>query len=119
MSESKWQERHEGAEDGKSPVFDREGTKPAKTLSKPVEFHPPKGFEPPAADDQKDGKWEMTCTFKTLPDGKIRMVMLGDTELPAEEKRKSTPKPPTYDALASRMMQPMGGGPAQQESEMQ
>ena len=118
MSESKWQERHEGTEDGKSPTFPREGTPAPKTLTKPLEFHPPKGFEPPAADSQKDGKWEMTCTFETLPDGKIRMVMLGDTELPTDSKHENKPKPPTYDAMAQKMMAPMGAGAGAAQPEM-
>jgi hypothetical protein len=110
VNESLWQQRHNGDVDGKSPVYPREGTPAPKVLTTPLEFHPPKDFAPPAADDQQDGKWEMTCTFETLPNGKLRLVRLGDSEMPLpKEKDKEKPKRPTYDALAARIARPPGG----------
>lgn len=69
-----------------------------KQQASPVEFSPPKGFKPPDGDEQKDGKWDMVCTFETTGDGKIVLVKLGDTDMPKPAEKQ--PKRPNYDAMA-------------------
>lgn len=52
-----------------------------KADGKRVEFTPPKDFSPP--DNVEPGKdWDMVCSFRTKPDGKVCLTKIGDADMP-------------------------------------
>ena len=92
----------------------------AKEQKDPVDFSAGQ-ISPPDAEDVKDGLWDRVCTFRTLPDGRIRLVQVGDTKLPDpenKEKQKKFPdRKPDYRELVRQTRQGLVGEPDGQPQE--
>lgn len=77
-----------------------------------VEFHPPKDFVPPEGIEAgKD--WDLVCSFRTKPDGRICLTQLGDAKMPGYDGKEENHREekPDYKEYASGMMgqmQPQG-----------
>ncbi|MBU6231595.1 hypothetical protein KGP36_02910 [Patescibacteria group bacterium] len=87
------------------------------TKTSRVEFTPPSDFKPPE-NSSPDKDWDMVCSFRTKPDGKVCMTKLGDTDMPGygskegkdrDEEKEHTEKP-DYGELSSGIMGGMAEG---------
>jgi hypothetical protein len=69
---------------------------------KAVEFKPPKDFTiPEGSDPSKD--FDVVCSFKQLPDGSLRLTVLGTTPMPEPEERRY--KMPNFHEFSKQMNQ--------------
>lgn len=81
-----------------------------KDSASEVEFVPPKDFTPPENTSQ-DKDWDMVCSFRTKPDGRICMTKLGDTDMPGYGSKKdqkheeSKETKPDYSEYSQSIMQ--------------
>lgn len=73
-------------------------------------------FVPPVEAPEHDGdEWDLICTFKANPDGKVCMTKYGDAPMPGygdKEDQKKDDKP-SYAGMANTLMsQDVGPGAA-------
>ena len=65
-------------------------------------FIPPKGFVAPDS-AANGGKFDLVCTFEPLPDGKLKLVKLGDMEI----SDGALTHKPDYSEYSKSMMESM------------
>lgn len=73
-------------------------------MANKIEFSPPKGFVIPEG-IQPGHDFDMVCTFRATPGGKICMVQLGDQKLDGYSERTAAPD---YKDLTKSMTEGMG-----------
>ncbi len=71
---------------GESPQEEK-----AEAKGEYVSFRPPKGFMPPEAGDGEGDQFDLVCSFKVDPDGKLCMTKLGDHDMPVKKEKEKAP----------------------------
>lgn len=86
-------------------------TAPAKPKVKGdvVEFRPPSEFHAP--DPAEPGEpFQLVCEFAVRPDGRLCLVMLGDTPMPQPKDKGKPEKAPDYRDMSKSIIGGMGIG---------
>lgn len=69
-----------------------------------TEITPPAGWQPPQT-DSPSGEFDIVCTFKPTPEGRLLMVKLGDADVSGGEARDYKP---SYESKAREIAGAMG-----------
>lgn len=61
---------------------------------------PPPGFQPPTGAGEE---FDLVCTFRKEPDGKLCMTKLGDYDMDYGDEEEGPERPPDYKDMAGEM----------------
>jgi hypothetical protein len=68
-----------------------------------VEFHPPQNAAVPEGEGAQE--FDLVCTFRRKPDGRVCMTQFGDAPMPGYGKEKMNEAKPDYGGYVGSMRQ--------------